>query len=318
MSAVKDSKGSCARQNVSSPLATEQTRCNLCGASVSRRLFTETHRLGESEVELGIVRCKRCGLVYVSPRLTFDSTQCLYRHHANKTMTHRYCWQGDPDGARFRRLLGRLAVMRSEGRLLDVGCGVGHFLAEAKRIGKWEVVGVEPSPSVAEQARQRAKCPVYADTLEETPLEPGSFHVVTMLAVLEHLHDPLGTLERVHKLLKPSGLLAVYVPNFHYLRIKDAGIAALLRRGRWSNLHPQEHLFQFTPRSLRMILEAARFQLIDLDIGYPFLHGGAVERWLKMSAYQGVRMLRKLTGLHLGGLEAIARRLDEADTRAAA
>jgi 2-polyprenyl-3-methyl-5-hydroxy-6-metoxy-1,4-benzoquinol methylase len=318
MSLGQDSKLSSAGQNVGNPLATEQTRCNLCGASASRRLFTETYHLEESEVELGIVRCTRCGLVYVSPRLTFDSTQRLYRHHAQKTMTHHYCWQGNPDGARFHRLLDRLAVMQSEGRLLDVGCGVGHFLAEAKRIGKWEVVGLEPSAPVAEQARQRAKCPVYANTLEEAPLQPGSFHVVTMLAVLEHLHDPLGTLQRVRGLLKPCGLLAVYVPNFHYLRIKDTRIAALLRRGRWSNLHPQEHVFQFTPRSLRMILEAARFQLIDLDIGHPFLYGGAVERWLKMSAYQGLRVLRKLTGLHLGGLEAVARRLDEADSRAAA
>jgi 2-polyprenyl-3-methyl-5-hydroxy-6-metoxy-1,4-benzoquinol methylase len=240
-------------------LFTEQTDCNLCRVANTEELFRETYRLRGSEVELGIVRCKHCGLVYVSPRLTPESARCVYEWDAERTVSHHYCWNGESDNARFGRLLRRLAAIQPEGRLLDVGCGAGHFLAAAQHMGQWEVLGVEPSSSAAGQARRLAECQVYQSTLEEAPLEPGSFDIVTMFAVLEHLHDPRGTLHRAYELLRPSGLLAVYVPNFHYLRIKDTGPVALLRLGRWSNLYPQEHLFQFTPRTLRMLLGAERF-----------------------------------------------------------
>jgi len=318
MSIVSDSAATRAESSSTKPLVTEETACNLCGSSLARRLFTEIYRLRQSEAELGIVRCKRCGLVYVSPRLTFESTQDVYLCDAEQTISHDYCWNDDSNESRFRRLLDRLAELQPEGRLLDVGCGFGHFLAAAKRRSRWEVMGVEPVDSAAAQARQLAQCRVHNGTLDELLSEPGSFDVITMLGVLEHLHDPIATLGRVHELLKPRGILAAYVPNFCYLQIKDTGLVSLFRQGRWSHLHPQEHLFQFTPRSLYMILEAARFQLIDLDIGHPFLHVGGIQRWLKVLAYQGTRMLRKLTGVHLGGLEAIARRVDETDTAGAA
>jgi SAM-dependent methyltransferase len=293
-------------------LATEQTGCNLCESRNSRRLFTEVYRLGESEVELGIVRCRFCGLVYVTPRLTFESVQTVYQHDQGHTISHEYCWNGRSSDRRFRRLLDRLARMQPQGRLLDVGCGGGHFLASARRLGKWDVMGVEPSASAAEQARSLAECEVHACPFEEIPFEPGSLQVVTLLGVLEHLHDPLGALERVHGLLGPSGVLAVYVPNFHYLRIKDTGLVPFLSRGRWCDLHPQEHLFQFTLRSLRKILEKAGFRVAAMDVGHPFLQGQGLKPRLKMAAYHAVRALRALTGVHLGGIEAVAVRMEKA------
>ncbi len=290
-------------------LETEQVTCNLCGESRVRVLFRETYRLGREQADLHVVRCRRCGLVYVSPRLTVASTQHVYRHDSADTISHGYCWRGDSDGSRFRRLLQRLIRMRPDGRLLDVGCGGGQFLAEARRTGNWDLLGIEPYAPAAETARQHADCTVHTGTLEQTPLEPGSFDVVAMLGVLEHLHDPMSTLRLVRGLLKPGGVLAVYVPSFHYLRIKDTGWLSLLRTGRRSNLHPQEHLFHFTPRSLEATIAAAGFELPELDVGHPFMHGGPVKRYIKKTAYYAARVLRATTGMHLGGLEAVTRNL---------
>ncbi|NQU22870.1 MAG: class I SAM-dependent methyltransferase [Candidatus Nealsonbacteria bacterium] len=288
-------------------LETEQVACNLCGESRSRVLFRETYRLGTEAARLHVVRCRRCGLVYVSPRLTFASTGHVYRHDAADTISHGYCWQGERGGSRFRRLLQRLIRMRGDGRLLDVGCGGGQFLAEARRTGNWDLLGIEPHAPAARSARQLADCTVHTGTLQQTPLEPGSFDVVAMLGVLEHLHDPTSTLRRVRELLKPGGVLAVYVPSFDYLRIKDTGWLSRLRTGRHSNLHPQEHLFHFTPRTLATMLTAAGFEPPDLDVGHPFMHGGPAKRTIKKTAYYAARFLRATTGLHLGGLEAVAR-----------
>jgi len=271
-------------------------------------LYSETYRIAKTDVELGINRCRHCGLVYVSPRLSEEIMKYVYNDDAAATISHRYCWNGASDGFRFRGILARLVSLRPEGKLLDVGCGVGQFLAEARRAGPWSVAGLEPSASAAAQARQAAGCIVHSTSLDDAPLEPGSFDVITMFGVLEHLHDPRRALQRVHGLLRPDGVLAVYVPNFQYLRVKDAGPVAWLRTGRWSDLHPQEHMFQFTPRSLRQMLENSGFACLQTEIGSPFLNCRGFRRAVKLAAYHFARGLKTCTGLHLGGIEMAARR----------
>ncbi len=302
-------------------LLTEEVGCNLCGSRESRRLLTEEYRLQDSCASLGLNRCRDCGLVYVSPRLTTASTLHVYEHDAANTISHHYCWEGSDDASRFRPLLDRLRTVVPSGRLLDVGCGGGHLLAEARRSGNWDVVGIEPVQEVARQAARFSGAKVYPTTLEQTPLEPGSFDVITLLGVLEHVHDPSGLLQRVSTLLRPGGALAVYVPNFNYLRWKDAGILSWLRTRRWSVLHPQEHQFQYTPRTLTSLLEHQGFELERIDLGQPFSHGSAWQQGMKNMAFLGLQGLHHLTGIHLAGIEAIARQSDtttrKASTRAA-
>ena len=298
------------RPQAAATLATETTDCNLCGSRRTRPMYRQRYRLGDSEATLSIVRCRRCGLIYVSPRLTRESVQAVYRLDEVHTISSNYCWTRSTSDGRFRRVLARLGELRPDGRLLDVGCGSGQFLKEARATGRWEVLGVEPSAAAAGEARRLAGCTVHASTLDGAPLERGSFDVLTAFGVLEHLHDPVGTLRHAGTLLKPGGVLAVYVPNFHYLRMKDTGLGALVRRRRWSDLHPQEHLFHFTPRSLWALLEKAGFEVVDLDVGCPFVRPRGVRRWLKMAAYHAVRALWAATGIHLGGIEAIARRVE--------
>ncbi|MBN1910104.1 MAG: class I SAM-dependent methyltransferase [Pirellulales bacterium] len=214
------------------------------------------------------------------------------------------------DGHRFHHLLHKLKRLQPSGRLVDVGCGGGQLLAEARRTGSWELFGVEPSPMAAKLAAKHANCTVWESTLHESPLEIDSVDIMAMIGVLEHLHDPLGTLRYAHRLLKSDGLLAVYVPNFNYLRLKDTGPVAWLRSRRWSNLHPQEHMFHFTTQSLTRLLRVAGFELVDVDIGYPFLRGGRVKRCLKLAAYGAVRGIWKIAGVHCGGIECITRRCE--------
>ncbi len=285
---------------------TEICPCNNCGRTSAERLYTEQYCLGDKQVELGIGRCRHCGLVYVSPRLTLQAISHVYGADAESTISHNYCWNGVADGFRFRGVIGRLKAIQPEGRLLDVGCGAGQFLAEAKRTGGWTVMGLEPNGLAAESARQATGCTVYDTPLDETPLEPSSFDVITLFGVMEHLHDPRGVLKHVHHLLKPGGTLAIYVPNFHYLRLKDTGLVSWVCTGRWSNLHPQEHLFQYTPRSVRQMLENTGFQCLRLDIGRPFLNGSEIRRLVKLAAYHLAWSAKLLSGIHLGGIEILA------------
>jgi 2-polyprenyl-3-methyl-5-hydroxy-6-metoxy-1,4-benzoquinol methylase len=289
-------------------LVVEDVSCGVCGQRRRRRLYTEAYQLGNECVQLSINRCCDCRQVYVSPRLDQTSTRHVYRFDAARTISHNYCWAGRTSDQRFEPLLDRLSALVPLGRLLDVGCGSGSFLEAAHRRGQWRLTGIEPSIVVAEQARRRVPVPILPLQLEQTSFPAQHFDVIVLLGVLEHMHDPLGTMRHVHRLLKPQGVVAVYVPNFHYLRLKDAGPAAWLRHGRRSCLAPQEHLFHFTTKLLDRLLTRSGFEVLRLDVGRPFIGGNRWERWIKQAAAAAALALHRSTGIHLGGIEAIARR----------
>jgi len=289
-------------------LTTEAVACPMCGQMAPIRLFTERYELGKSRVPLGINRCQECRQIYVSPRLDKHSTDLVYTFDQEHTISHNYCWAGETSDQRFEPLLDRLTKWCPGGQLLDVGCGTGNFLAAAKRRQRWQLTGIEPTTSAAELARQQVDCRIENCALEEVDLPAESFDVIALLGVLEHLHEPGTTLQRIAKLLRPGGVLAVYVPNFNYLRLKDTGIACWLRRRTWSRLCPQEHLFQFTPSLLRKLLATHGFETKRLDVGRPFLPRDGLTRWFKQAAFAATVTLQRTTGFNLGGLEAIAQR----------
>jgi 2-polyprenyl-3-methyl-5-hydroxy-6-metoxy-1,4-benzoquinol methylase len=288
-------------------LQLEYVTCSLCGCNDSKRLHTERYELAGDAVELGVNRCALCKLVYVSPRLTPTATKLVYELDATDTISHNYCWEGEASERRFDGLLRRLHQHNSGGQLLDVGCGGGHFLRAAKRHGNWRVVGIEPVASAAIQAAQLANCEVHHSTLEDAPFAAGSFDVVSMLGVLEHVHEPLHVLRAARRLLTDCGHLAIYVPNYYYLRLKDTGPYCYIRSGNWSRLHPQEHLHHFTPKTLGRVLDKCGFEVVHLDMGRPFTSRSLLKQALKQAAFKALIGIKAATGVHLGGIEVIAR-----------
>lgn len=149
------------------------------------------------------------------------------------------------------KLRARLASLErrlgAPGRLLDVGCATGVFLAHAQRRG-WSVTGVEPSAWAAETARRERGVEVFTSTLEDAKLEPASFDVVHSNHVVEHLDDPVRTLSVATRLLKPAGVLVVEVPYEVTLPFAERALAM-------AGSHPRRpettyHLSFFTRRGL--------------------------------------------------------------------
>jgi 2-polyprenyl-3-methyl-5-hydroxy-6-metoxy-1,4-benzoquinol methylase len=288
-------------------LQVERVACTHCGSNVAQRLFTEQYQLAGKSIDLGINRCRRCELIYVSPRLTPEATRLVYELDAADTISHNYCWDGDASESRFDGLLDRLTKLGSNGRLLDVGCGGGHFLRAAKRRGIWDVIGLEPIEKAAIQAARYAGCDVRKTTVDDAEFPAASFDVISLLGVLEHVHEPLAVLRSARSLLRADGLLAIYVPNYLYLRLKDTGLVCYARTRHWSRLHPQEHLHQFTPRTLAQVLRTSGFEVLQVDVGRPFASRHQSKQLAKQAAYAATCGLKALTGVHLGGLEVIAR-----------
>jgi SAM-dependent methyltransferase len=93
---------------------------------------------------------------------------------------------------------------------------------------------------------------VHAGEIEDSPFEPGTFDVIHMSHVLEHLRDPKGSLERAFQLLKKGGRL--------YLRLPDGGSYCAQRFGRqWLALEVPRHLCTYTKETVRLLLEQIGF-----------------------------------------------------------
>ncbi|MCB9891194.1 MAG: methyltransferase domain-containing protein [Planctomycetes bacterium] len=204
--------------------------CPLCGTSEHRECF-QKH-------EFSWVRCTGCSLVYVTPRLTSEAIESIYdAGFAGKDASKPAPIDDTSYEAIFRTIERRVG----RGRLLDVGCFTGHFLAAAGRRG-FEVEGTEICREAAERAREASGGTVHVGELSSLSLPEGTYDVITMLDVLEHLSDPLGDLERVLSWLRPGGVLYFETPNFDALARRRFG-------KRWCVFFPW-HLTYFTNATL--------------------------------------------------------------------
>lgn len=169
---------------------------------------------------------------------------------------------------RLRKLLG------APGRLFEIGCGTGLFLDEARAAG-WEARGLEVSAYAADVARRRG-FDVAGVPAEEANLPAGGFDAVVMWDVIEHVRDPAGLLETAGRAVRPGGLLALSTGDITSLCARWSG-------AKWHLFNLPEHLFFFSPDSLRRLFARA---------GCPVVERRYEVNWVPMSYV--VERLRKM------------------------
>jgi SAM-dependent methyltransferase len=212
-----------------------------------------------------VVRCPVCTLVYVSPRLSPNALQRLYDDSAY--FEDGGVYGGDGSGWNPAMLLqrawtsGRLARIRRlrppPGRLLEIGSGYGLFLAAARDAG-YEVRGVELSRTGAAHAVERLGLDVFCGQLADAPGGPEApADVVCFWDTLEHVPDPVEFLRQVRSRLAPNGVFALSVPYI-------SSVPARLLGRRWWTLKPEQHIWHFTPDTLRVV--AARSGLVVTSV----------------------------------------------------
>jgi SAM-dependent methyltransferase len=243
----------------------EQVDCNLCGSS-SFAVFAEMvgHK---TKKHFRIVRCGECGLMFVSPRLTREENDALYDeayfNGEGFDPSVNYIRIDQQDQARAGENRGILRKIRAlkpgqDMHILDVGCGTGSLLQALGAAGYAHVTGVELSGYAADIARKSTSAVVLTGDILDLPLAEGSFDVINATEVIEHLRDPRSFFERVRALLRPGGV-------FIYSTGNARGIYARVLGRRWPYLHPEGHLFYYSPETLAGYFE--RVGLRPLDAG---------------------------------------------------
>lgn len=143
-----------------------------------------------------------------------------------------------------------------KGRCLEVGPGQGFDLWRLRTLG-WEAHGLEMDPVAAQQARERSGCPVEVGTLASTHHPPGSFDLVYLSHVFEHLPDPHRSLQRCLDLLAPGGRLILIYPNPGALTARLYGANSVV----WE---PPRHLVLPSPAAVEHLLRGLGFAQVEV------------------------------------------------------
>lgn len=233
----------------------ERLRCALGHGVDTRPLFPHARGLAR---RYPLVVCNRCGLVFQRERPT-DEQLDLAQSDAYGQPQRRFAAAAELAVRGFRMARVRLAsrLLPPGGRVLDVGCGRGLFLALMRRRG-FAVRGTELSEATA--ANADPSLPIDVGDLVPGRHAPASFELVSIWHVLEHLRDPAETLRAAHEALVPGGRLLLALPNF-------ASWEARLGGEGWFHLDLPRHLFQFTPETLVRLLRETGFKVERLSTG---------------------------------------------------
>ncbi|MDO7873125.1 class I SAM-dependent methyltransferase [Hymenobacter sp. ASUV-10] len=261
--------------------------CPVCGKTeFKNKLVVQDYTV--SQESFAIVQCAACSFQFTNPRPAAADIGRYYESDAY--VSHNSAAQGFINQAykvaRFftmRRkvaLLNKLAPRR--GKMLDYGCGTGHFLVAAKNNG-WQVAGLEPNARAREEASQRLGQPVGQESLAS--FEAGSFDAITLWHVLEHVHTLNETLTQLVTLLKPDGVLLIAVPNAESLDAQHY-------REHWAAYDVPRHLYHFVPKTMTQLLKK---------------HKMVVEKTLPMAldAYYVSMLSEKQRGERAGGPLAV-------------
>lgn len=240
----------------------EEVHCNLCGGHDYDIIYPPRYELarpenivktfrssGDEQLLDRLVRCRRCGLLYLNPRLKSDLILAGYSGGSDETFVS----QNDARERTFAENLSEIERLAPDkGRILDVGTAGGAFLGVAKRRG-WEVAGCEPNLWLADWGSKKYGISIKPGTIFDLKADAASFDVITLWDVLEHTPDPKKVLRKCNRLLKPGGVLVVNYPDVNSL------IARMMRR-KWVFLL-SVHLYYFTFETISRLLADCGFSV---------------------------------------------------------
>lgn len=200
------------------------------------------------------VKCEKCGLIFSNPILEPKKIFSLYKgSEFHYTVESTYL--AKTYGMYLQKARKSLPLSKKL-KLLDIGCGNGFFLEEAKRMGVHDVWGIEPGKETVKHARSDIREKIKVDILRPGLFKKNSFDIITCFHTLDHIIDPNAFLNEVFSLLKKGGKILFIVHNTDGLSVKLFGEN--------SPIFDIEHMYLFNPKSLARICTKNGFKKADV------------------------------------------------------
>ena len=251
--------------NDASTIRTEPCpRCIVCGQPGLALYEGLTDYLAGTPGSWRMARCAdpACGMLWLDPKpLAADLIKAYatyYTHGRERSRDLSRLWLsavnstckqvcrlmelGSALGRQRRELRSMYIGSGSPGRLLEIGCGSGRFLNRMRKAG-WAVEGIDFDPVVAARVEEKFGIPVAIGSLPDLGYTEGTYDVVAMSQVIEHVPDPAVLLKECRRVLRPGGRLVLSTPNAR-------SVAHRIFGRHWRGLEPPRHQHVFTPAAL--------------------------------------------------------------------
>ena len=287
--------------------------CNICGKDNTDILLNGHDRyMSVDNTSYTLVKCKNCGLVYISPQPTLSELGKYYPTDYPPYVTD-YKVFSDSKFIRFAKKIYSLFKNKkaepiinkkteqdqSSKKVLDFGCGRGHLLlALQKQHPNWELYGFDIATN-QEVKNIGHNIHIHLDDFSrmEENFEAKSFDLIYLNNVLEHVHDPKDIINRLSHILKDDGEIVIEIPNIDAFKFKLFG-------KNFSSLDIPRHLYHFSPDTIEKLCKKCNMNITEIKFAgttkstvlslYYFL--GIKNRQLNPIIFNILQRLTKLIG----------------------
>ena len=197
-----------------------------------------------------LVKSKSSGFVFCSKIPTEEE---LFNHYNNYPIG--YGVDSAITTIRINEVLDGFEKFRKTNNMLDVGCGPGLFLIEAKKRG-WEVYGTEFTDNQLAYLNDKG-IKTLKGKLSDDSFEASMFDVIISSEVIEHINNPVEEMQQFHRLLRKGGLVYITTPNFN-------AIERFLLKGDYEIIEYPEHLSYYTPTTINLLLTNNGFKKLKV------------------------------------------------------
>jgi 2-polyprenyl-3-methyl-5-hydroxy-6-metoxy-1,4-benzoquinol methylase len=252
-------------------------QCEICGNKQFELLFKQNDKNLNIPEKFSIFKCNKCGIIFLNPQPSFKE---LEKHYSSeKYYSLKKINTKESKKTRFKlklydiyfnrknkNLLLKIAFypikfiirgtkIEKDKNILDIGSGSGQFLYDMKELGM-KVHGIEPGDFNEKEAKK------YELNIEKKDLikykeKKAYFDIITMNHVLEHVNNPKEVIQKINFLLKSQGLFIIGVPNTNSL-------ASAIFGKNWHQLDIPRHLFDYSNKNLRSLLEKNGFKILKI------------------------------------------------------
>jgi 2-polyprenyl-3-methyl-5-hydroxy-6-metoxy-1,4-benzoquinol methylase len=225
------------------------TRCCLCNSPEIFHFKTDYRGMK-------VFKCRNCKIRFLNPlpgdKWLFE-TYTGYKEHNPDKMDKSILISR---GIKHEFNISQVEKYTTAGRFFSVGCGNGVEIMVAKKRG-WIAEGYEINEEWAKQLSKLHSADIYSSDFIRLPVKEENYDCLYINHVIEHLKEPHNYIKKMYNMLKPGGILYIGTPNINGLanRIKGLADNLGLRKNIAKYYGTKQHLFYYTPASLKFVLE---------------------------------------------------------------
>jgi 2-polyprenyl-3-methyl-5-hydroxy-6-metoxy-1,4-benzoquinol methylase len=247
-----------------------EARCPVCGSAEATLRYRITG--------FRVYDCSDCALVYLWPQLDPQQVREMFTRlytEGEGSVPELRSYYGftyedvpaNPLVQLYESWLDRIEAVRKPGRLLDIGCGTGLFLAVARRRG-WQPHGIDDCVEATAHAREHFGLEVSNGEFGAFAAQGMRFDAITMWDIIEHAREPVGLLGAARDVLAPGGVIGISTPNQRSILDVVAGALYRATGGHvtWplEKFYIEQHFLYFSPATLSDALGRAGLSALSL------------------------------------------------------